>query len=353
MGGKYNTPRMAMYVTLLLATAAFPATAPAADAAPPHEYVVWVDALNLREGPSTKATVLAVLREGTRLAWIQAAEEPYEEFEWRRVKAGDAEGWVADRYVLRADIYDAFKEADERGKAGDAAAMSAAAVAANRTLGIDPEYEDYYYSVSPDGEKLIVEVADGLPYGPQEVLYFANGRGLVDHLKMGDHIPGRWDATSRYYAYAGVPVGGWRSDTCPGQVALYDTTSNEVEYLGWCLSSEDFDAKDYQPNYWPHSYEFAGGYLIWYTVDEFKDVPKPYRYFRIPALYVYDLKTKTIKHVLRGDITTIADEAEPGRGWDLYKIQMNPSGSAPPAVERSKLYKKYDGAWAYAWESQA
>lgn len=330
-----------------------PASAAAAEkAAPPNEYVVWVDALNLREGPSTEATVLAVLREGTRLAYIQAAEEPYEELEWRRVAAGDVEGWVADRYVLRADIYEAFKEADERGKAGDAAGMLAAAVAANRTLGTEPEYDDYYYSVSPDGQKVIVEVGDGRPYGPQEVLYFASGQGLVDHLMMGDHIPGAWDATSRYYAYAGVPVGGYPS---PEDIALYDAASNDVEYLGCCRPSSDFDLEEWNPNYSPHAYEFVDGYLIWLSANEFDDVPEHYRYFKITALYIYDLKTKKKKHVLRGDITTIADEPEPGPGygWDAYKIRMEATGSAPPAVKRSELYKKYAGAWAYAWESQA
>ena len=321
----------------------------------PAEYVVWADKLDLRKEPTAGAPILATVREGTHLECLQAATGAGEERTWRRVTAGPAEGWVADRYLLRSDIYDAFKDADERGEAGDAPGMLAAIVEGNRRLGIDREYEDYYYSVSPDGEKVIVEVEKrwgGRPE-PEMVLYFANRRGLVDHLTVGIHIPGAWDASSRFYAYAGIPVDGWRSDTCPGQVALYDAAVNKIEYLGWCLTTGDLKLEEWHPNYEPHAYEFAGGYLIWYTVDEFEDVPKRYRYFQIPALYVYDLKTKEVRHVLRGDVTTIEDEPEAGRGWDYYRIQMKPSGSAPSAVKRSGLYKKYNGARSYAWESQA
>lgn len=337
---------------MALAVASYAA---AEQAEEPDEYVVWVDELDLRKEPKTGAPVLATVREGTRLEYLQAATGAGEERTWRRVAAGPAEGWAADRYLLPSRIYDAFEKADERAEAGDAPGMLAAIVEANRTLGVDREYEDYYYRVSPDGEKVMVEVETSLGFRPEPemVLYFANRRGLVDRLTMGAHIPGAWDAGSRYYAYAGIPVDGWWSDTCPGQVALYDAAVNKIEYLGWCLTSRDFELEDWHPNYEPHAYEFAGGYLIWFTVDEFEDVPKRCRYFKIPVLYVYDLKTKKIRHVLRGDVTTIEDEAEGGRGWDYYRIQMKPSGSAPPAVKRSRLYKEYDGAWSYAWESQA
>jgi hypothetical protein len=334
-------------------TFALTSHAAAEKAEEPDEYVVYVDKVNLRAEPSTEAEVITVLRRGDRAEYLRPDVVEKEDYIWRKVRYDGYEGWVADRYVLRSDVYGAFKDADERGKAGDARGMLAAIVEANRTLGIDREYEDYYYSVSPDGEKVIVEVEKGWRDWPEEVLYFANGRGFVDHLTMGAHIPGAWDAGSRYYAYAGIPLDGWWSDTCPGQVALYDAAVNKAEYLGWCLTSGDFELEEWHPNYWPHAYELAGGYLIWFTVDEFEDVPKPYRYFKIPVLYVYDLKTKKVRHVLRGDVTTIEDEPEGGRGWDYYRIQMKPSGSAPPAVKRSGLYEEYDGAWSYAWESHA
>jgi len=196
------------------------AAAAAESEATADEYVVAVAKLDLRAQPSPKADVIAVLTYGERVAatgakpayvvegegwdlitdfwyevragdkegWLagryilraevfDAAEKlttlaagttvadvghdvvGIEDDLWRLVRAGDNLGWVADRYVLPGRLYETFKKADELGKAGQGKAMVAAAIDGGWKLQFD-EYDRVmgkrFYDVSPDGLKVIV-----------------------------------------------------------------------------------------------------------------------------------------------------------------------------------------------------
>jgi len=117
-------------------------------------------------------------------------------------------------------FYDPFKKADALGRAGDAEGMVAAVIEGNKKVGYIEEDEDYCYSVSPDGEKVFVDLEYGEPpyWGrgypdltydcqPEPVLYFVKGRGLVEYLQYGIYISGEWFSDSRYYAFPGQLLG--------------------------------------------------------------------------------------------------------------------------------------------------
>ena len=60
--------------------------------------VVSADPLNLRSNPSTDATVLNQLSEGTKLSILQVSADE----QWLRVRFSDGvEGWVAAQFVNR------------------------------------------------------------------------------------------------------------------------------------------------------------------------------------------------------------------------------------------------------------
>jgi hypothetical protein len=346
-------------VIALTLAAAFAAYGTDEAAAPPDEYVVWVDQLNLRASPSTQADVITVLRRGDRAEYVRPEVVGKKYYIWRKVRFGEYVGWVADRYVLREDIFDAFRDVIVNAGDYDTGGMLDAIVEGNRHMGMAPEYEVNYYSVSPTGKKVMLEVEfpvdlvrdypdNGICGQPEPVLYFVLGKGLIDCLKWGWHERGSWDVTSRYYA---CPACALDEYPLPLDLIVYDTEDGELLSLGPCLQNADIPIEEWEANNEPHEYQFADGYLVWYTVERPKVVDRDIDL--LPVLMGYELSSGRKFKLLEADITTLKDERMSGRSWDYYEVKLVPAAVCPDVVKEAELYKKYDGAWEYAWSSNA
>jgi hypothetical protein len=348
-----------LYAAALAVTLALASFVTAEEAAAPDEYVVWVDELNLRAEPSTGAEVITVLGRGDRAEYVRPEVIEKEDYIWRKVRYGEYAGWVADRYVLREDIFDAFKDVILNAGNYDSRGMLDAIVEGNRRMGMDSEYEVYYYSVSPNGKKVMLEVdfpsdfeGDYPDFGfygrPEPVLLFEPGKGLVDCLKWGWHERGSWDETSRYYA---CPACGLDGYPLPLDLALYDTENSQITYLGWCMQNTDIPVEEWEPNNEPHEFQFADDYLIWYSMESAGAVDRDVDL--LPVLMGYELSSGRTIRLLEADITTMKNERIPGRSWDFYEVKLVPAGVCPDVIKKSELYKKYNGVWEYAWSSNA
>jgi hypothetical protein len=351
--------RTGFLIIIVWALAAACAVYAGEEAPEPDEYVVWVDQLNLRAGPSTEAEVVTVLRRGNHAEYVRPEVIEKEDYVWRKVRYAAYEGWVADRYVLREDIFNAFKDVILYAADYDAAGMLAAVMEGNRRAGIEPQYETYYCSVSPDGEKIILELgysslqegayADLVMGGlAEQVLYFKIGEGLVDHLTWTWHERGMWDKTSRYYACPACPVSGY---PLPLDLMVYDTAQTECKSLGWCFTNVDIPREEWEPNNRPYIYQFADGYLIWYTVEDAMALGLDLDF--LPVLMAYELSSGREIKLLEADITTLGDERIPGSSWDYYKVKLVPAAPCPPVIEKAELYNKYNGGSGYAWSGNA
>jgi hypothetical protein len=323
------------------------------------EYVFWVETSYLMEHPSGGAEIVAKLKRGDKL--IDLGEAPVESggFWWRHVRAGGNEGWVNDWLALPRAYYDAFREADELGKAGDAEAMVASVIETAVSVGIG-EMESYepFYDVSPDGKRVIIkgclvsEEADywggryedmGRVSSPSPVLVFASGKGLIDYFRSYDEISGKWSADSRYCAYSARPV---VTHFATGYFGLIDTDRGKRVGVGRMVPvprSEEVGFGDF---------EFADGYLVWVDEEPVDESASPLLYgdSSTPVLYARELVTGRKLKLLEADLSTIGGE-DTRTNWarsPCYPVKMNIVDPCPEGVERSKLYIKYYEDSGYA-----
>jgi len=325
-------------------------------AEPGDEYVVYVDAVNLRAEPDAGAEVMRVLTSGERLrglgeAVFDAKADAMAEPEvWRPVRAGDDAGWVPDRYILSASLYEAFREADRLGKAGDAAGMLLAVKNSIRAFpprrrdeGKTPLNAERMWAdvdASPDGSKVVVALWGDGGIGPGDypdagrigsgfaVLLFAQGRGLVEYYRSFKVIDGKWSPDSRYYLYAAAFITEGPSDDA---LLVLDTATWRRKELGLLATSAEFD--------------FFGGYILWPAKEE---VLKPRPPLKEPSfegvLNAYELATGKTVRLLEPDLTTVEEGAVERYGqWGIkyYPADLLPAPLCPEALKTSPLYIKY------------
>jgi len=340
---------------MALALAAAVAAYAAAEAAEPDEYVVWVDRLNLRAGPSAEADIITVLGRGDVAENLSEYVEYADGFWWRHVQAGEGEGWVVDKYELLASVFDAFKEADARAKVGTAAEMLDSIKGGCRVLAeARPRFpcSEEPYSVSPDGRKVFVAVeclynwVSGYPGGPRgsfttPVLHFEYGKGLVDCTIFEVYGVGKWYAGNRYYVYAGfAPEWEWE---LLAELRCMDTDTREEIRLGYCWTSEEY-------------YEFAGDYIIWLSEEKIPPGPERglgYGDLEIkPVMMAYEFPSGKRFRILEADMSTLSPEpigTAPCSGRQFYEVKLAPAADVPEAVRKSELYREYNGGIARVW----
>jgi hypothetical protein len=335
------------FAVTVVTTLALASPAAAQEAEEYVEYVVWVDALNLRAEPSPEAEILKILKRGRRVGNLSEAVTEVEGRYWRRVEIEGETGWVPDQRVLPDYFYDPFRKADELARAGDAEGMIAAAIEGLKEVGHLEDKEDYCYRVSPDGEKVFVDLEYGEPprwglgypdvryvFQPVPVLYFVNSLGLAKYLFFDAHIPGEWSEDSRHYVCAE-----------PYWIELIDTGEWGRKRLGARNYTED--APDF---------EISGGYVIWLSWEEPKKrLPSPFdEGLSVPVLLAYNLDNGEVIRLLEADLSTLKDKSHScDVGYDYYEIKMAPTGLYPPDLEDSELYKRLSGAYSLARLSQA
>lgn len=310
------------------------------------EYVVYVDEAPLRAQPSDDAAILKILKRDARVKNRSEVVTEVEGRYWRRVEVAGKCGWVPDEYVLPDYFYDPFEKADKLGRAGDGDGMVAAAIEGNKKVGYVEQDEDYCYHVSPDGEKVFVNLEYGEPrlwsfgypdihlaFQPVPVIYLVNGRGLARYFFCDVFIPGEWTADSRYFVYAE-----------PDRIELIDTEEWSRKRLG---------PRNYVGNRsgdFP-SPEISGDYVIWLSWEEpTKPLPSPFdEGLSVPVLLAYDLGTGDVTRILGADLTTLNDEIHSeDSGYCYYEIKMAEAGLCPPDVGESKLFKRFNGVYCLA-----
>jgi hypothetical protein len=329
-------------------------------AATRDEYVVWVEALYLREHPSGGAEIVATLARGDEL--FDLGEAPVESggFWWRHVRAGESEGWVNDWRILPRPYYDAFREADELGKAGDAEAMVAAVIETAVSVGIG-EMEAYepFYDVSPDGKNIVMwgfwatggELdywGGGYPDGgrvdsPFPVLVFASGKGLIDYFRSYEEMLGKWSPDSRYYAYSARPV---VTHFTTGWFGLIDMDSGKRVIVGGMVPAPRSEGVVFG------DFEFADGYLLWVDEEPVEDSASPLLYgdSSTPVLYARELATGRELKLLEADLSTLGGE-DTRVNWSrspCYPVKMKIAEPCPEEVRGSELYIKYYEDSGYA-----
>ena len=282
------------------------------------ELVVYAPKVNLRAGPSSSADVVAVLDEGTYAEVLPDKRVEGDGYDWARVRADGEEGWVAEKFVIPASIYEATRKAHELGRGGDAAAMVAELERVTAERG--GKAEDI--SVSPDGNKVLCRLLNDP--GDETVgtdLYFAAGRGLVDNagesLFMGTVA---WSADGRYFVRGGnfVAMSPFR---------VYDAKRNRVTLGG----------ESYGDNF-----AFAGGYFVFLTTEPSEAVKDA----GLPAMYYVTLPGGKMRKILGAD----AGDARGRAGTREYRLR--PIGKAPLAVAASALYRTYADHYAPSYVSE-
>jgi hypothetical protein len=331
-------------------TLALASRATAEEAREPDVYVVYVDEAALRAEPSDDAEVSGVLTRSTRVKNLSEVVTEVEGRYWRQVKAGDAVGWVADADVIPAYFYDPFEEADERGRAGDAEGMVVAAVKGFCAV-YDAEMQPLTnYGLAPDGLKIIVDLGrnrvmpstwsemygSGFAREPVPVMFFAAGRGLARYAQIYGFNAGEWFPDSRYFVY---PKGLYT-------VGLLNVDTWEQLDLGLVY---------WRDGGWDH--EIIGEYLVWLGYERPENPPARRPEIETPVLMAYDVSTGETLRLLEADLATIKDRDKrfnTGYNWyEYYEIKMVPAAAVPAPLRRSKLYEKYNGAYALARESWA
>ena len=145
------------FITIIVSTVLISGCFAPAMGEPPlsDEYVVWVEALNMRAEPSKEAEIVVVLEQGDELMDISAPVVREGDLWWRHVRSDQIEGWIADWYALPRFYYDVFREADELGKMGKAEEMVDAVVEAGNIIGFEVS-DDVFHDVSHDGKNIIL-----------------------------------------------------------------------------------------------------------------------------------------------------------------------------------------------------
>jgi hypothetical protein len=312
-----------------------------------HEFVVFVDSLNLRAEPSAEAAVVTRLSRGTRLTNRSEVAVEAEGRFWRQVEADGRTGWVADEYILPALFYDAFAKADELGRSGDGEGMINATLEGLREVGSLQGKEAYCYRLSPDRRKVLVTLEYGEPpdwhrgypgpgydFQPVPVLYFVNGEGLAKYLFYEAFIPGEWSADSRYYVCAE-----------PYWIELLDTEEWSRISLGERNYSEGVP-----------DFEISGKYVVWLSWEEPRGpIPEPFdESLSVPVLLAYDLDTGDVARLLEADFTTLNNEVH-GRdfGYDYHEIKMVETGLCPRDLKASYLFNRFNDVFDLARVSYA
>ncbi len=331
-------------------TFALASPAAAQEAEESVEYVVWVDALNLRAEPTDEAEILKVLKRGARVENMSEVVTEVDGRYWRQVKVAGKTGWVPDQHVLPDYFYDPFRKADELARAGDAEGMVAAVLegvcaAYNAT---SPPLDVYF--LSPDGLKVMVDLGASplMPstwndmYGgrgyynePVPLMFFAVGRGLARYVLVYGYHTGEWFPDSRHFVY---PI-----YCC--SVGLLNVGTWEQLELGDLYWREGG---------WDH--EIIGEYLLWISYER-PENPVARRYdIETPVLLAYDVSRRRTFRLLEADLATLRDKDGPvstGAGYDYYEIKMVPADPVPAPLRGSKFYEGYKGAYALARESFA
>ena len=322
-------------------------TGASAPVGPVHEFVVYVDELNLRAEPSTDAKVVTRLRRSSRLVNKSEVATEVEGRFWRRVEADGLTGWVADEYVLPALFYDAFAKADELGRAGDGEGMINAAIEGGKEVGFLEGKEANCYRVSPDGRKVLVTLryaeppdwhrgypSRGYDFQPIPVLYLVRGRGLAKYLFYDAFVPGEWTADSRYYVCS---ESYW--------IELLDTE-------GW--SRKSLGENNYTESV--PDFEISGKYVVWLSWEEPQGpIPEPFdESLSVPVLLAYDLDNGERTRLLEADLTTLSKEVH-GKdfGYDYHEVKMAETGLCPSDLKDTRLFKRFNGALELARVSYA
>jgi hypothetical protein len=281
--------------------------------------VVYTPKVNLRAEPSSSADVVAVLGVGTYVERLPGKKVEGGGYYWARVRADGKEGWVADKFVIPAGIYEATRKAHELGRGGDAAGMVAELKRVTAARG--GKAEDI--SVSPDGKKVLCRLLENP--GDEMVgtdLYFAAGRGLVvnagESLFLGTVA---WSADGRYFARGGNFVAMF-----PFQI--YDAERDKVIFGG----------ESYRDNF-----AFAGGYFVFLTTEPSEAVKDA----DLPAMYYFPLPNGKMRKILEADAGDVRDRD----GNREYRLR--PVGKAPWAVAASALYREYADNYAPSYVSEA
>jgi len=213
-------------------------------------------------------------------------------------------------YIMPRPLYEAYREADRLGKAGDAAGMAAAIEAATAAQEGDAV-------PSPDGRKVAVAVPvydDCNPYyGWLPFLYFETGKGLV-RCTGRTRTLGLWSPDSRYFALAKR----WETRTdVVKTVYMFDTLTLDQKFLGY--------TNDAAPM------EYLNGYFIWLFFGD-----------EGPELVAYEPATGETTVLLRcGEVTTRWDVD----GFCQDEFKLVPAGPLPPALEGSRLYEEFNGTY--------
>ncbi len=325
------------------------------------EYIVRVEALNMRAEPELAGEVITILSEGDELMDLGEPPEYVDETWWRHVRFGEEEGWIADWYALPRPYYDAFREADELGKAGKILEMLDAIKTGARKIGAGGGRWGENYLISPDGKKIVVwgyaqmdepdlwggkYPGEGRNLSHFPVLLFASGQGLVDYFRSGESISGKWSPDSHYFAYTAFVLTEYNLSA---SLWILDSSAGERVDIGGTPSSR---FTEYQ-----YEYEFAGDYLVWLDEERVEEPGPPplERHSFKPVLYAYELASGRKSEVLKADLNTLGGEdtwADSYVGIMYYPVKMVSEGSCATEVKQSDLYKKYNGKDGYAvsWE---
>jgi hypothetical protein len=316
-------------------------------------YVVWGSDVGLRANPGAAARTLTTLPAGTTVADTGYEVLTLEDGFWRLVRAAETVGWVPDRDILLADYYEAFRKADELGKAGDAEGMVAAIEEGNKKM-VDieglAEYERPYAGVSPDGLKVMVDTqgegpglwrggypGDGRAGSPWPGFFFVSGRGLVEYFRSYDSISAMWSPDSRYLLYSELPVVEFPDRA---RLTLLDTETWTRVTVGYNDLTQGW-----------REFGFGAGYVLWIDeepVEEPGPPPLEKRSFT-PLLMAYEIETGETLRLLKADMATLRTAPVfEGYGPWLYEIKMVPADPCPDVLKDAELYKKYAGAYALA-----
>jgi hypothetical protein len=104
--------------------------------------------------------------------------------------------------------------------------------------------------------------------------------------------------------------------------------------------------------WWEH--EIIGEFVVWLGYEKPENPPTQRPDAETPVLLAYDVSTGETLRLLEADPATIRDMDRlltPGAWYDYYEVKMVPAAAVPEALRGSKLYEKYNGAYALARES--
>ncbi|MGD8717267.1 MAG: hypothetical protein PVH29_00465 [Candidatus Zixiibacteriota bacterium] len=353
------------------------------------EFVVYIPEATLRREAKADAPIVATFKEGTRVkylfpeitttegGWVYSLSQEREPYVsalpvvqptvkdpgdavWRKVEAGGRVGWLADKYVLRADIYDAFARTHELGRAGDAPGMVAAIRDGYKKGWYVREYFDDYVAVSPDGKKAAASVPvirdqrdftsgfndTNFAKGYTPVLFFVAGRGLVEYVCTAvslSHRPcdgGAWSSDSRYFAW---PMDNAEKPRSPWSLDVLDTEKWERRTVGLLDGTGDETAS-------LPSYGFDGGYLFWTTRKRIGGGKPPHlgedAYQAI--VMAYEMASGGTFRALEGDLATVSEE-DVGvmvgeEDAKYYDVIMAPAAGCPEGVKKTDWYRRNEGS---------